>query len=189
MLNQKLGTIDHGTCPVTICFLRALRLSDSNLNAPLDKSLPPEPLLVIGWREWLSLPQIRIRRIKAKVDTGARSSCLHAPTIETFQIDGQLHVRFSVQPIQRNKDFTVTCEAKVHDQRLVRSSNGEASERYVIQTSAKWLDQSWPIELTLADRSEMGFRLLLGREAIRGKMLVDSARSYLGGKPQSRKKK
>ena len=159
------------------------------MNAPPDTSLSPEPLLVIGWREWVSLPQIRIRRIKAKIDTGARSSCLHAPIIETFQVDGQLHVRFSVQPIQRNEDFSLTCEARVHDQRLVRSSNGEASERYVIQTNVKWIDQTWPIELTLADRSEMGFRLLLGREAIRGKMLVDTARSYLGGKPEFRKKK
>ena len=94
-----------------------------------------------------------------------------------------------MQPIQRNEDFSLTCEARVHDQRLVRSSNGEASERYVIQTNVKWIDQTWPIELTLADRSEMGFRLLLGREAIRGKMLVDTARSYLGGKPEFRKKK
>ena len=157
------------------------------MNAPLDEALPPDPLLVIGWREWVSLPGHRIRRIKAKIDTGARSSCLHSPSIETFQIHGQPHVRFLVFPIQRNEDFSLTCESRIHDQRLVRSSNGEASERYVIRTRISWLDQTWPIELTLADRSAMGFRLLIGREAIRGRMLVDSGRSYLGGRPMNRK--
>lgn len=157
------------------------------LNTSKDKPFSSEPLLVIGWREWISLPDHRIRRIKAKIDSGARSSCLHSPSIETFQIDGQPHVRFQVFPIQRNEDISLVCEAKIHDRRFVRSSNGEAAERYVIKTNVSWLDETWPIELTLADRSEMGFRLLLGREAIRGRMLIDSGRSFMGGRRKNRK--
>ena len=158
------------------------------MNDSPDKKIPPEPVLVIGWREWVSLPDHGIKRIKAKIDTGARSSCLHTPRVETFQINGQTHVRFPVFPFQRNQTRYVDCEAKVHDQRLVRSSNGEASERYVILTSVSWLDQTWPIEITLADRSEMGFRFLIGREAIRGRMLVDSNRSFLGGRQKRRRR-
>ena len=146
------------------------------------------PLVIIGWREWVSLPGLGIRQIKAKIDTGARSSSLHALEIEPFERDGQQRVRFNVHPVQRHDEFSIACEAPVHDVRWVRSSSGEATERIVIQTSVCWMGERWPVDLTLADRSEMGFRMLVGREAVRGRMLVDPGRSYFGGKPGRRKK-
>jgi len=146
------------------------------------------PLIIIGWREWLSLPDLGVPRIKAKIDTGARSSSLHAYDIEQFQQEGCSLVRFKVHPIQRREQMEVCCVAEVHDIRSVRSSSGEATDRIVIQTTASWLNQEWTIELTLADRSQMGFRMLVGREAMRGRMLVDPGRSYFGGRPKRRKK-
>ena len=113
--------------------------------------------MIIGWREWLSLPDLGVPRIKAKIDTGARSSSLHAYDIEQFQREGCSLVRFKVHPIQRREQMEVCCVAEVHDIRSVRSSSGEATDRIVIQTTASWLDQEWTIDLTLADRSQMGF--------------------------------
>ena len=159
------------------------------MSAPRSLITTDNPLLIIGWREWLSLPDLGIARIKAKIDTGARSSSLHTYFLEPFQIDGRPHVRFKVHPIQRHDEFSVTCEAPVHDVRLVRSSSGEASERFVIQTLVRWMGESWTMELTLANRAEMGFRLLIGREAVRGRMLVDPGRSYFGGRPRRKKKR
>jgi hypothetical protein len=142
------------------------------------------PLLVIGWREWVTLPDLRIRSIKAKIDTGARSSSLHAFDIESFDRECRQWVRFKVHPDQRREARTIACEALVHDIRSVRSSSGEASERFVIQTTIAWMGLSWSIDLTLAARFEMGFRMLIGREAIRNRMLVDAGRSYFGPKPR-----
>ncbi|MEM9828102.1 MAG: RimK/LysX family protein [Planctomycetota bacterium] len=161
---------------------------------PPDLSLPPEtpvadPLLVIGWREWVSLPDLGIRFIKAKIDTGARSSSLHAFDIEPFEADGRRQVRFKVHPAQRNETWDVSCTADVADVRSVRSSSGEASERIVIQTPLRWMGQTWLIDLTLASRFEMGFRMLIGREAIRGRLLVDSGQSFFGPKPRRKKRR
>ncbi len=147
------------------------------------------PLVIIGWREWLGLPDLRISHIKAKIDTGARSSCLHAYDIEPFDNAGSAWVRFSVHPIQRRDDLIVQCEAPVHDIRNVRSSSGESSKRFVILTPVTWMGETWNIELTLADRSLMGFRMLIGREAVRGRMLVDPGRSYFGGRPPRRRRR
>jgi hypothetical protein len=144
--------------------------------------------LIVGWREFLSLPDMGIRSIKAKVDTGARSSSLHAYDIEEFEHMGQKWVRFNVHPIQHNDRKVVAVEAPVRDVRSVRCSSGEVSERYVVVTQLKLMGQIWPIELTLANRDQMGFRMLLGREAIRGRMLVDPGRSYFGGIPKKRNK-
>lgn len=146
------------------------------------------PLIIIGWREWLSLPDLGIPRIKAKIDTGARSSSLHAYDIQTFEKDGCALVRFKVHPVQRRDAVSVSCVAEVHDVRSVRSSSGEASDRIVIQTPVRWMGETWTVDLTLADRSQMGFRMLVGREAVRGKMLVDPGRSYFGGRPQKKRK-
>lgn len=93
-------------------------------------------------------------------------------------------VRFKVHPIQRREQLEICCSAEVHDIRSVRTSSGQATDRIVIQTTASWLDQTWTIDLTLADRSQMGFRMLVGREAMRGRMLVDPGRSYFGGRPK-----
>ena len=144
---------------------------------------------VIGWREWVALPELGIAYIKPKIDTGARSSSLHASGIEEFSRGDKLFVRFRVHPIQRNRDFGVKAEAEVLEYRNIKSSSGQKSLRPVILTEIRILGQSWPIELTLADRDAMGFRMLLGREAIRGRFLVDAGRSFYGGKPTTRRKK
>jgi hypothetical protein len=143
----------------------------------------PKALPIIGWREWVSLPDLGVERIKAKIDTGARSSSLHAFDVKTFEKDGQAFVRFKVHPIQRSSKETVVVEAPVLEFRRVRSSSGHAHLRPVIVTTVEALGRSWPIELTLANRDAMGFRMLLGREAIRGRMLVDAQSSYYGGQP------
>lgn len=142
-----------------------------------------EALPKIGWREWVGLPELGIRTIKAKIDSGARSSSLHAFDIEPFTRDGKPWVRFTVHPIQGNDDFVKHCEAAVLDRRQVRSSNGVASERVVILTTLEMIGQRLPIELTLANRDAMGFRMLIGREAIRGRFLIDSGGSYFGPRP------
>lgn len=144
---------------------------------------------IIGWREWIALPDLGVEAIKVKVDTGARSSSLHAFDVETFERDGEEWVRFQVHPIQRNDDVIVKTEARILEYRSVRSSSGKASMRPVIITRVRWMEKSWPIELTLARRDKMGFRMLLGRQAIRGTLLVDPGKSYFGGKPTRKRVK
>jgi len=140
-------------------------------------------LPVIGWREWVSLPELGIPSIKAKVDTGARSSSLHAYDVKQFERDGSTWVRFHVHPVQRSTKEAATAEAIVFDWRSVRSSSGKATFRPVIVTNLELLGATWQIELTLANRDEMGFRMLLGREAFRSRFLVDAGKSYYGGHP------
>ncbi len=146
-------------------------------------------LQTIGWREYVSLPDLGIPTIKAKVDTGARSSSLHAFEMELFRKDGLDYVRFKIHPLQRSVTKIIEVETPVFDIRKVKSSSGEASLRPVIVTIVEMMGVAWPIELTLANRDEMGFRMLLGREAIRGRMLVDSGNSYFGGVPKRKKTK
>jgi hypothetical protein len=145
--------------------------------------------LVIGWREWLELPDLGIRRVKAKIDTGARSSSLHAFDVRKFERDGKQFVRFRVHPLQRNTKKTIEAEAEVLEYRKVKSSNGQTQQRPVIVTTVEALGETWQIELTLANRDEMGFRMLLGREAVRGRFLVDAGRSFYGGGPARQKSK
>lgn len=145
--------------------------------------------LVMGWREWIEVPDLGIRRVKAKVDTGARSSSLHAESIELFQLRGEIGVRFIVLPLQRSRLQPVACQAPLYDERYVKSSNGSRELRPVIRTAVSWGGQSWEVDVTLTSRDLMGFRMLLGREAIRRRYLVDTGRSYFGGRPQSGKKK
>ncbi len=146
------------------------------------------PLPVIGWREWIGLPDLGIKRIKVKVDTGARSSSLHAFNQRVFEKDGVKWVRFQVHPVQRRSDETVEVEAEIVEFRSVRSSSGKASIRPVIVTSVVLLGITWPIELTLASRDEMGFRMLLGREAFRGRFLINAGKSFYNGKPKRKRK-
>lgn len=145
------------------------------------------PDKVVGWREWLAIPDLGIDFVKAKVDTGARSSALHAFKIERFDRDGEKWVRFKVHPVQRSTKETVTCEARIHDERTVRSSVGHEQERIVIRPVIELLGERYAIDLTLTNRDAMGFRMLLGREATRGRFLVDPGRSYLAGTPDVRK--
>ncbi|NQV29418.1 MAG: ATP-dependent zinc protease [Candidatus Marinimicrobia bacterium] len=143
---------------------------------------------VIGWREWVCLPDMGIISIKVKVDTGARSSSLHVFELKQFQKDGESWVRFKVHPVQKKATPTLECEAKLLEYRSIRSSSGKASIRPVILTNLMILGETYPVELTLASRDEMGFRMLLGREAFRGRFLVDAGRSYYGGKPLRKQK-
>jgi hypothetical protein len=135
----------------------------------------------IGWREWVALPDLGIAALKAKVDTGARTSSLHAVEIEEFQRRRATWLRFRLLPYQRDTAHVVTTEARLAEYRHVRSSTGHLSYRPVIVTPISIFGETWPIELTLTNRVEMGFRMLLGREALRGRFFVDPGRSYLGG--------
>ncbi|MGI9415834.1 MAG: ATP-dependent zinc protease family protein [Hyphomicrobiales bacterium] len=134
--------------------------------------------LVVGWREWIALPELGIDAIKVKVDTGARTSALHAFRIKTFDQDGQRRVRFQVHPLQRRKRPSIECEADVIDERRVTSSNGQKELRLVIRTPVEIAGRTWPIELTLTNRDEMSFRMLLGRQAVRGRAVIDPGRSF-----------
>lgn len=144
-------------------------------------------LPIIGWREWIGLPDLGIKMIKAKVDTGARSSSLHALNLREFERDGVKWVRFQVHPLQRNNNEIIDVEVKVLDFRSVRSSSGKATIRPVIVTNIELFGITWAVELTLASRDKMGFRMLLGREAFRGRFLVDAGNSFYGGKPKRKK--
>ena len=143
----------------------------------------------LGWREWLTFPELGIAQIKAKVDTGARTSCLHAYYVEPFHRDGSEWVRFGIHPEQGNTDTAVVCESPVKDRRIVRDSGGHEEFRYVIDTEFSIGGECQRAEVTLTDRDTMKFRCLLGRTAIRGKYLVDPARSYIQGKRKRRRSK
>ncbi len=142
----------------------------------------------IGWREWLSLPELGIPGIKAKVDTGARTSSLHAYFVEPYQ-EGEIEmVRFGVHPLPGREDIELICQAPVKECRLVTDSGGHKEERYVIDTSMQLGSHLLQIELTLTNRDTMKFRMLLGRRALQELgLLVDSDRSYLIGKSLKKK--
>lgn len=135
---------------------------------------------IVGWREWVGLPDLGVDTIKAKIDTGARSSALHVFDIERFTRDGRPMLRFVVATAQRTRKGAIPAEAEQIDERVVRSSGGHEQERPVILTHLEWGGEMWPIELTLTRRDAMGFRLLVGRQALRERLLVDPGRSFLG---------
>jgi len=139
----------------------------------------PEPIR-LGWEEWLGLPNLGLPTLRAKVDTGARTSALHAFDIEAFGSSRAPKVRFGVHPIPGRDDISITCSAPVVDRREVTSSNGEIEMRYVIETMVDVGDgQSWPIEVTLTDRATMASRMLLGRQALRDDVVVQPTERFL----------
>ncbi|MDX2143733.1 MAG: RimK/LysX family protein [Rhodospirillaceae bacterium] len=144
---------------------------------------------IVGWREWVRLPALHIDKIKAKLDTGARTSALHAFRVTPFTKDGAAYVRFFIHPLQRRSKPEVRCVAVVIDTRTVTDSGGRREERPVIRTMLKIGKSRYPIELTLTNRDQMGFRLLIGRQALRRRYLVDPGRSFVIRRKKKRRKK
>lgn len=140
------------------------------------------PLWVVGWREWVALPELGVRAVKAKIDTGARSSSLHAFEVERVRRRSKDVVRFFVLPYQRIERGRVAAEAELIDVRRIRSSTGHVQLRPVVRTAVELLGRVWTIELNLSSRDEMGFRMLLGRQALGGRFLIDPARSFTAGR-------
>lgn len=145
--------------------------------SPKKKKLPS-----IGWREWVTLPDLGINQIKAKIDTGARTSALHAFALRPFKDHGKDKITFDIHPTQNNTDDVVTCTADIIDLRWVTDSGGHSEERYVILTPVIIGEQTWTIEVTLTERDSMLFRMLLGRSAIRRRYLVNPGRSFITSK-------
>lgn len=142
--------------------------------------------IIVGSEEWCSLPTLGIPAIKVRVDSGAKTSSLHAFNIRPFQRTGNSWVSFEVHPLQNNRRTIIRCEAEVIDKRVVKSSSGIGEKRYVVRTSLQHCEQQWDIELTLTNRDSMGYRMLLGREAMNGRILVDPAAEFLGGNVSAR---
>ena len=139
--------------------------------------------VLIGWREWMSLPELNIDKIKAKIDTGARTSALHAYFVEPYVEDGQDMVRFGVHPLQKRLDVEIVCQCPIKDFREVSDSGGHKEMRYVIEANVQLGEKMWPIEMTLTNRDCMKFRMLLGRTAMRD-FAVMPDKSYLFGRPE-----
>ena len=138
---------------------------------------------VAGWREWVALPDLGVEWVKAKVDTGARSSAIHAYDVDIAHRDGVDIASFEIHPWQRSDLDARRVELPIVDRRTVRSSTGHEEERLVVRTTIRIVGLDLDAELTLTNRDEMGFRMLVGREALRQRVLVDPGRSYLGARP------
>lgn len=133
---------------------------------------------ILGWREWVALPQLGISALKCKVDTGARTSALHAFSVKSFEKDNQAWVRFGIHPNQLDNKTELWCEAPIKDQRIVSDSGGNKTERYFIETELVLGNQRFKIDLSLTSRDTMRFRMLLGRVAIEQRFMVDVSQSY-----------
>ena len=136
-------------------------------------------LAIIGWRETLTLPDLGIKSIKAKIDTGARTSALHAFNCQEIQQNNQKIIRFAVHPIQRDNKQTILAEAELLEYRKITNSGGQAQMRPVIFSTIVLGEYQWQVELTLTNRDVMGFRMLLGRQAVRDRFLIDPRRSFV----------
>lgn len=134
---------------------------------------------ILGWEEWVSLPDLGLPAVVAKVDTGAKTAALHATAIEAFGSEARPYVRFKVHPVPDHPEIEIDCSAKVVDRREITSSNGETELRYIIETTVRIGDTTWPIEISLTNRDSMQYKMLLGRRAIGDSMIVDPNRRNL----------
>lgn len=149
------------------------------------KKPDPTSSRLLGWREWVALPRLGVPLLKVKVDTGARSCALHAFDLEEFQRDGVRWVRFTVHPRQDSVEESIRVECELLGERSVRTSAGQVEVRPVVRTEVQVGDSQLPVDLTLTNRDAMGFRMLLGRSAIRGRFVVDPNLSFVQRRPPS----
>jgi hypothetical protein len=140
-------------------------------------------LPLLGWREWVALPELNLGHIKAKIDTGARSSALHAFELEPYRKSGQRWVMFAIHPQQKHNDSVIECHAPIKDRRLVSDSGGHKQRRYVIESQLLLGQTLISAEITLTNRDNMQFRMLIGRTAMNGRFIIDPSASYVQGKP------
>ena len=143
--------------------------------------------LLIGWKEWCALSKLNIPAIKTKIDTGAKTSSLHAENIKLIQHHGNSYVSFQIYPLQNNTSIVINCESKIIDERMIMSSNGQKEHRYIIQTPITLGNKTWDIELSLSNRDPLKFRMLLGREALKGMAIIDPERMLCQGRILQRK--
>lgn len=134
--------------------------------------------LIISWKEWCSLKELGLPAIKAKIDTGAKTSSLHAFNLEAFHYKGAPFIQFDIHPLQRKKSLIVTCRCPIVDRRYVSDSGGHRELRYVIQAELSLGEKTWPIEITLANRDTMTFRMLLGRKALTPQIVIDPSKTH-----------
>jgi len=146
-------------------------------------------LVTVGWREWVSMPALGLSQIKAKIDTGARTSSLHAFEVRDFEENGVQRVEFKMHPNQRDNETIVVCTADILDERVVSDSGGHREKRWVIESPVQIGKHTWNVEINLTSRDDMRFRMLLGRTALAGRALVNPARSYLVGRKRKKKVK
>lgn len=155
----------------------------------MKRTVKSQSLPILGWREWAKLSRLKVPRIKAKVDSGARTSAIHAENIVYFRRGKKKMVRFRLYPHQYDRHGAVTREAPLLETRSIRSSGGHVTMRPVIMAELELGGEKWKIELTLVDREIMGFRMLLGRQAVRHRFFIDTARSYVNGRDRARVRK
>ncbi len=138
--------------------------------------------LEIGWREWAQFPALCDRRIQAKIDTGAKTSAIHAWRIKEVKVDGRDYVQFYLHPVQGKRRPAIFCSVPIHDRRYIKSSNGAGQRRIIILTVLKLGAREAEVELSLTNRDDMGFRLLVGRDALKKNVIVHPSRSFLLGR-------
>jgi len=143
-------------------------------------------LIVLGWREWLALPQLGIAAIKTKIDSGARTSSLHVESLDPYERDGTTWLRFDVLTRRRRRELVLHCDAPASDRRAVSDSGGHVTERWFIRTGFELAGCRWDAEMNLTSRHDMLFPLLLGRNALSGRFVVDPAAAYCCGRPATR---